>query len=250
MVRCTGGVTWRRYSSMRCLQHALTGLLPSVAPCCSTLQERYSSLERDYEVELLLKAEAQEVAAAEPACAATVSRSTAACPAPSSPAQHPAGGPWPHTKEAQAQLRASRLGLLLEQRPGSSMRAEGATDADGEQRRSAPVSQSMELIVSTAAGMHLPFHVPRRHHRLGVHVSNPGLLSARQAQMRRCSRQVPARSPVCPAGAPAAGLPAAEEGQAAGQAAGRGAGARVQADRGAQEAGRSVSWRGGSAAAG
>ncbi|KAL4457351.1 hypothetical protein ABPG75_012216 [Micractinium tetrahymenae] len=114
-------------------------------------EERYSSLERDYEVELLLKAESQEEAAAAAAGQAAAGRvPSAACTAPCSPARQAASGLLceGHQREAAVQLRASRLSMLLERRQWhpAPEASNALHDGSGGQRRNAPVSQSMELI--------------------------------------------------------------------------------------------------------
>ncbi len=112
------------------------------------LQDRYASLERDYEVELLLKAEAQEAATA-PAAAQAAASASAACAVLCSPAQHaPNRGPQLCAREAQVQLRASRHSLLPERRQRCDPPVEGSAVGDGAQRRHSPGPQSAEPVVS------------------------------------------------------------------------------------------------------
>lgn len=112
--------------------------MPPPRMLATQTQERYASLERDFEVELLLKADAAEAgggsAAAGPASA------------PGSPGAAPqllAGQCW-HQGEARADARTSRLG-----RPGQA--GEGSGTAGGSPRRPkapAATSEPAEHIVS------------------------------------------------------------------------------------------------------
>lgn len=111
----------------------------------TALQERYAFLERDYEVELLLKVDAQHSATSAPVAEAAMGAPTVACDAPRSPARQAGGGPQTGTQQAQAQLRGSRTSLLLERQQVCPALAESSGDA---QRHSTPVSQPADLIVS------------------------------------------------------------------------------------------------------
>lgn len=165
----------------------------------ATAQEQYTALERDYEVELLLKAEAEDAAEAEE------------------------DGRGSQPQEALPHIPAE-WGLSFGVAIGEAEEA-GSTPGGLPQRKrpaqQQPCSQKMERIVRTAASVH-------RWCMLGgpqAHNPQPTLpVAPHSLDLLAVLPSLP------PPGSPAAGGAAAGEGRAAGQAAGGGAAAGVQAD--------------------
>jgi len=127
------------------------------------VQERYRSLERDYEVELLLRADAEEQGAAAATAASARDTSSPLCHSPAvqqacTRAQPPAAGGEGFRQEQLQVLHASRRVRVQQQQAAPAPEAGGGAAEALASRPGAPaVSESMELIVSETTALHASF---------------------------------------------------------------------------------------------